>query len=132
MRKIRVLISKPGLDGHDRGAKVLCRFLRDAGIEVIYTGLHQTPRQIVNAAIQEDVDVIGISILTGAHLPLTRKIIDELRLKEALEEKMILVGGNIPREDIPELKDMGVREVFRTGSDPHEVISFIKANCLAK
>jgi methylmalonyl-CoA mutase C-terminal domain/subunit len=115
-RPIRVLIAKPGLDGHDRGAKVLTRALRDAGMEVIYTGLRQSPEQIVSAAVQEDVDIVGLSILSGAHLGLTRKVVDQLNNSGATEKK-VLVGGTIPKADIPKLMDMGAAGVFpRTSS----------------
>lgn len=124
-RKIRVLVAKPGLDGHDRGAKVIARALRDAGMEVIYTGLRQTPDQIVNAALQEDVDVIGLSVLSGAHLGLTEKIMAKLREQNATD-KMVLLGGTILTKDIPKLKELGVAEVFPTGSRLEEPIKFIK------
>lgn len=123
-RPIRILIAKPGLDGHDRGAKVLTRALRDAGMEVIYTGLRQSPEQIVSAAIQEDVDIVGLSILSGAHLGLTRKVVDQLHNAGATEKK-VLVGGTIPSADIPKLMDMGAAGVFpRTSSS--EVVKFIQ------
>src|SRR5437879_3012228 len=112
--KIRVVIAKPGLDGHDRGAKVIARALRDSGMEVIYTGLRQTPEQIVTAAIQEDVDVIGLSILSGAHLAISQRILDLLRERGA-SDIPLLVGGIIPTQDIAELKKMGVAEVFLPG-----------------
>ena len=118
-KKIRVLVAKPGLDGHDRGAKVIARALRDAGMEVIYTGLRQTPEQIVAAALQEDVDVIGLSVLSGAHISLTEKIIAKLKEQNA-EDKMVLVGGTILDKDVPKLKTMGVAEVFE------EPINFIR------
>jgi len=124
-RKIRVLIAKPGLDGHSRGAKVVAYGLRDAGLEVIYTGLHQQPSQIVNAAIQEDVDVIGLSILSGAHLNLTWRIMQGLKEKGA-EEKMVIVGGIIPTADILKLKEMGVVEVFTSGTSVKHISQFIK------
>lgn len=124
-KKIRVLVAKPGLDGHDRGAKVIARALRDAGMEVIYTGLRQTPEQIVSAALQEDVDVIGLSVLSGAHMSLTEKVITKLREHKA-SDKMVLVGGTILAKDIPKLKEMGVAEVFPTGSRLDEPIKFIK------
>ena len=114
-RKLRVLIAKPGLDGHDRGAKVIARMFRDAGMEVIYTGLHQTPAGIVEAAIQEDVDVIGLSILSGSHLSTCRKIAQALE-KKKVEGVLWIVGGTIVDEDIPKLKEMGVAEVFPPGS----------------
>lgn len=124
-KKIRVLIAKPGLDGHDRGAKVIARALRDAGMEVIYTGLRQTPEQIVAAALQEDVDVIGLSVLSGAHMSLTQKIIQKLKEQNAAD-KLVLVGGTILAKDVPKLKQMGVAEVFPTGSRLDEPINFIK------
>jgi methylmalonyl-CoA mutase C-terminal domain/subunit len=124
-KKIRVLVAKPGLDGHDRGAKIIARALRDAGMEVIYTGLRQTPDQIVAAALQEDVDVIGLSVLSGAHLSLTEKIISRLKENKA-EEKMVLVGGTILAKDVDKLKAMGVAEVFSTGSRLEDPINFIK------
>ena len=124
-KKIRVLVAKPGLDGHDRGAKVIARALRDAGMEVIYTGLRQTPEQIVAAALQEDVDVIGLSVLSGAHLNLTEKVIAKLKENNA-EDKMVLVGGTILAKDVPKLKEMGVAEVFSTGSRLADPITFIK------
>src|SRR5712692_7756111 len=112
-RPIRVLVAKPGLDGHDRGAKIIARALRDAGMEVIYTGIRQTPAMIAEAAVQEDVDVIGISILSGAHLELFPRIVEELRTRGAGPEDMLLLaGGIIPKEDIPRVKDLGFREVF--------------------
>ena len=116
----RVLLAKPGLDGHDRGVKVIAYALRDAGIEVIYTGIRQTPQQIVNAAVQEDVGLIGLSILSGSHLGLSQKILDRLKEKEASDIKVI-VGGVIPREDIEELKKNGVADVFPVGSDINRV-----------
>lgn len=124
-KKIRVLVAKPGLDGHDRGAKVIARAFRDAGMEVIYTGLRQTPEQVVAAALQEDVDVIGLSVLSGAHISLTEKIIAKLK-EQGAEEKMVLVGGTILDKDVPKLKKMGVAEVFPTGSRLEEPINFIK------
>lgn len=124
-KKIRVLIAKPGLDGHDRGAKVIARALRDAGMEVIYTGLKQTPEQVVESAIQEDVDVIGLSILSGAHLSLVSRITGLLK-ENNVTERLILVGGIIPDEDVPRLKEMGVAEVFGPGTPTSTVIEFIK------
>ena len=125
-RKIRVLVAKPGLDGHDRGAKVIAYGLRDAGFEVVYTGLRQTPESIVNAAIQEDVDVIGLSILSGAHLSLTQRVIQNLREK-GIEDKVILVGGIIPQADVGKLKEMGVAEVFIPGTSIKTIAAFIKS-----
>lgn len=123
-KKIRVLIGKPGLDGHDRGVKVIARALRDAGFEVIYTGLHQTPEMIVNAAVQEDVDAIGVSILSGAHNYLFQKIIDLLKAKKS-EDIIIFGGGIIPEEDIPGLKKMGVAKVFLPGADTKEIVDWL-------
>jgi methylmalonyl-CoA mutase C-terminal domain/subunit len=124
-RKIRVLIAKPGLDGHSRGAKVVAYGLRDAGFEVIYTGLHQTPLQIVNTAIQEDVDVVGLSILSGAHLNLTQRVLQGLREK-GVEEKMVIVGGIIPPADMVRLKEMGVSEVFTSGTSIKHISQLIR------
>jgi methylmalonyl-CoA mutase C-terminal domain/subunit len=124
-KKIRVLIAKPGLDGHDRGAKVVARALRDAGMEVIYTGLRQTPEQIVETAIQEDVDVIGLSILSGAHTHLFPKIMK--LLKENDVKDIIVIGGGVfPEEDIPELKKIGIAEIFTPGTDTRDIIRFIR------
>lgn len=124
-RKIRVLIAKPGLDGHDRGAKVVARGLRDVGMEVIYTGLRQTPEQIVQSAIQEDVDVIGLSVLSGAHEYYCRRVLELLREKGA-GHIVLVVGGVIPPEDIPRLKEMGVAQVFGPGTPISEVAEFIR------
>jgi methylmalonyl-CoA mutase C-terminal domain/subunit len=124
-RKIRVLIAKPGLDGHDRGAKVIARALRDAGMEVIYTGLRQTPEMIVEAALQEDVDVIGLSILSGAHMALTPRIM-ELLQENDLEDVKIILGGIIPEEDVEPLKSMGVSGVFGPGANTKEIIAHIR------
>jgi methylmalonyl-CoA mutase, C-terminal domain len=126
-QKIRVLIAKPGLDGHDRGAKVIARALRDAGMEVIYTGLRQTPEQIVAAALQEDVDAIGVSILSGAHMTLFPKIVN-LAKDRGLEDILIFGGGIIPDEDIPRLKALGVSEIFTPGASTEEAISFLRQN----
>jgi methylmalonyl-CoA mutase C-terminal domain/subunit len=123
--KIRVVIAKPGLDGHDRGAKIIARALRDAGMEVIYTGLHQTPEQIVETAIQEDADAVGISILSGAHMTLVPRILDGLRQNEA-EDVLVLVGGTIPTGDADELKKLGVAEVFTPGAPTREIVSFLR------
>jgi methylmalonyl-CoA mutase C-terminal domain/subunit len=125
-KKIRVLVAKPGLDGHERGAHVVAYGLRDAGFEVIYTGLRQTTKQIVNTAIQEDVDVVGLSILSGAHLSLTQKVIQGLKSKGA-EDIMVIVGGIVPDEDIPQLKEMGVSEVFTAGTPITVISDFIAA-----
>lgn len=125
-RKIRVLIAKPGLDGHDRGAKVIARALRDSGMEVIYTGLRQSPEQIVAAAAQEDADVIGLSILSGAHLPICRRVVELLR-ERGLEDLRVFVGGIIPAQDIPELRALGVRDVFLPGASTQDVVHAIEA-----
>jgi len=124
-KKIRVLIAKPGLDGHDRGAKVVARALRDAGMEVIYTGLRQTPEQIAETAIQEDVDVIGLSILSGAHTHLFPKIMKLLKEND-VKDIIVIGGGVIPEEDIPELKKIGIAEIFTPGTDTRDIINFIK------
>ena len=124
-RRIKVLVAKPGLDGHDMGAKVVVHALKDAGMEVIYTGLHKTIEEIVETALQEDVDVIGLSIYSGAHLPLSKKLMDLLKKKE-LTDKLVLVGGNIPQRDIKILRDCGVTEVFQVGSRLDEIVKFIK------
>jgi methylmalonyl-CoA mutase C-terminal domain/subunit len=124
-RKIRVVIAKPGLDGHDRGAKIIARALRDAGMEVIYTGLHQTPEQIAETAIQEDADAVGISILSGAHMTLVPRIVDLLR-DQGAEDVLVLVGGTIPREDAAELKAQGVAEVFTPGAPTSEIVGFLR------
>ena len=126
-KKIRVLVAKPGLDGHDRGAKVVAQALRDAGMEVVYTGLHQTIDQIVTTAIQEDVDVIGLSILSGAHIPLCERLMGKLREK-GLCDIMVIVGGVIPKRDVQELKDMGIKGVFPGGASFDESIRFIREN----
>ena len=123
--KIRVLLAKPGLDGHDRGAKVVARALRDAGMEVIYTGIRQTPEMIVEAAIQEDVDVIGLSILSGAHLELFPSIIEGMR-KKGREDALVVAGGIIPEDDIPALQKMGVKAVFGPGTSTEDIIRFIQ------
>jgi methylmalonyl-CoA mutase C-terminal domain/subunit len=124
-KPVRVLIAKPGLDGHDRGAKVVAHALRDAGMEVIYTGLHQTVEEIVEAALQEDVDVIGLSVLSGAHLPLAQKLMTLVKEKD-LGDLLVLVGGNVPRRDVEKLEDLGVARVFRTGSRFEDIIGFIE------
>jgi methylmalonyl-CoA mutase C-terminal domain/subunit len=123
-RKIRVVIAKPGLDGHDRGAKIIARALRDAGMEVIYTGLHQTPEQIVETAIQEDADAVGISILSGAHMTLVPRIVDGLRERDA-GDVLVVVGGTIPAEDAEELKGQGVAAVFGPGATTTEIVDFL-------
>jgi methylmalonyl-CoA mutase C-terminal domain/subunit len=124
-RKIRVVVAKPGLDGHDRGAKIIARALRDAGMEVIYTGLHQTPEQIVETVIQEDADAVGLSILSGAHMTLVPRIAALLKEQE-VEDVVLVVGGTIPADDIPELKRLGVSEIFTPGSPVQEIIDFIQ------
>jgi methylmalonyl-CoA mutase, C-terminal domain len=124
-RKIRVVVAKPGLDGHDRGAKIIARALRDAGMEVIYTGLHQTPEQIAATAIQEDADAVGLSILSGAHMTLVPKVVQLLREQE-VEDVVVTVGGTIPSEDVPELKKLGVAEVFTPGASTDEIVDFVR------
>ena len=126
-RKIRVVIAKPGLDGHDRGAKIIARALRDAGMEVIYTGLHQTPEQIVETAIQEDADAVGISILSGAHMTLVPKILEGLR-ENGRDDVLVVVGGTIPKDDVRELKEGGVAEVFTPGAPVSGIVEFLQAN----
>ena len=125
--RIRVLVAKPGLDGHDRGAKIVARALRDAGMEVIYTGLRQTPEQIVTAAVQEDVNAIGISILSGAHNTIVPRIC-ELMHAEGLDDVLLVVGGIIPDEDIPPLKKSGVSEVFQPGASTQDIVEFIRSH----
>ena len=124
-KKIRVVVAKPGLDGHDRGAKIIARALRDAGMEVIYTGLHQTPEQIVETVIQEDADAIGLSVLSGAHMTLVPKIV-ELLEAQGIDDVVVTVGGTIPSDDIPELKRLGVAEVFTPGSSTEDIVDFIR------
>jgi methylmalonyl-CoA mutase, C-terminal domain len=124
-RKIRVVVAKPGLDGHDRGAKIIARALRDAGMEVIYTGLHQTPEQIVETVLQEDADAVGLSILSGAHMTLVPKVIELLRAQDA-GDVIVTVGGTIPAQDIPELKQLGVAEVFTPGAPTQAIIDYIQ------
>lgn len=126
-RKIRVLVAKPGLDGHDRGAKVIARALRDAGMEVIYTGLRQTPEMIAAAALQEDVDAVGISILSGAHNTLCPRIVNLLR-ENGMDDTLVLVGGIVPQEDIAELKKNGVSAVFLPGTSTEDIVTFIRQN----
>jgi methylmalonyl-CoA mutase, C-terminal domain len=128
--KIRVVIAKPGLDGHDRGAKIIARALRDAGMEVIYTGLHQTPEQIVETALQEDADAVGISILSGAHMTLVPKILAGLR-SHGLEDVLVVVGGTIPAEDARELKEQGVAEVFTPGAPTSQIVEFLREKAAA-
>jgi methylmalonyl-CoA mutase cobalamin-binding domain/chain len=124
-RTIRVVIAKPGLDGHDRGAKIIARSLRDAGMEVIYTGLHQTPEQIVETAIQEDADAVGISILSGAHMTLVPRIVEGLRANDA-DDVLVVVGGTIPPEDAEELKRLGIAEVFTPGAPTSAIVDFLR------
>jgi methylmalonyl-CoA mutase C-terminal domain/subunit len=129
--KIRVVVAKPGLDGHDRGAKVIARAFRDAGFEVIYTGLRQTPEQIVRAALEEDADVVGLSVLSGAHMTLCPRII-ELMKKESLDDVMLVVGGIIPDEDVRKLKEVGVSEVFRPGASTQDIVAYVRENVRKK
>ena len=124
-KKIRVVVAKPGLDGHDRGAKIIARALRDAGMEVIYTGLHQTPEQIVETVLQEDADAVGLSILSGAHMTLVPKVIELLAEQDA-SDVVVTVGGTIPAQDIAELKELGVAEVFTPGAPTQAIIDFIQ------
>jgi methylmalonyl-CoA mutase, C-terminal domain len=124
-KKIRVVVAKPGLDGHDRGAKIIARALRDAGMEVIYTGLHQTPEQIVETVIQEDADAVGLSILSGAHMTLVPRILDLLR-EQGADDVVVTLGGTIPSDDVKELKDLGVAEVFTPGASTEEAVEFIR------
>jgi methylmalonyl-CoA mutase C-terminal domain/subunit len=126
-KKIRVLVAKPGLDGHDRGAKVIARALRDAGMEVIYTGLRQTPEMVVNAALQEDVNVIGLSILSGAHNAIIPRVMDLLR-QNKMEDVLVIIGGIIPDQDIPRLKQAGVAGIFLPGTPMNEIVDFIRQN----
>jgi methylmalonyl-CoA mutase C-terminal domain/subunit len=129
--KIRVIVAKPGLDGHDRGAKVIARAFRDAGFEVIYTGLRQTPEQVVNAALQEDADVVGLSVLSGAHMTLCPRIM-ELMKKEGLDDVMVVVGGIIPDQDITKLKEQGVAEVFQPGASTEDIVAYVRQNVRKK
>ncbi len=124
-RKIRVVIAKPGLDGHDRGAKIIARALRDAGMEVVYTGLHQTPEQIVETAIQEDADAVGVSILSGAHMTLVPRILEGLR-EQGADDVLVVVGGTIPTDDAAALKEMGVAEVFTPGAPTSAIVDFLR------
>jgi methylmalonyl-CoA mutase cobalamin-binding domain/chain len=126
-KKIRILVAKPGLDGHDRGAKVVAQALRDAGMEVIYTGLHQTVDQIINTALQEDVDVIGLSIMSGAHLPICGKLVKKMKEKE-LDDILVVVGGVIPKRDIPPLHKIGIQGIFPGGTPFDESVQWIKAH----
>jgi methylmalonyl-CoA mutase C-terminal domain/subunit len=130
-RRIRVLVAKPGLDGHDRGAKIVARALRDAGMEVIYTGLRQTPEQIARAAVEEDVDAIGISILSGAHNTIVPRICELLRA-EGMDDVLVVVGGIIPEEDIPGLKLAGVAAVYQPGASTQEIVEFIRSRVMSK
>jgi methylmalonyl-CoA mutase C-terminal domain/subunit len=123
--KIRVVVAKPGLDGHDRGAKIIARALRDAGMEVIYTGLHQTPEQIAETVLQEDADAVGLSILSGAHMTLVPRVV-ELLAAQGIDDVLVTVGGTIPADDIPELKKLGVAEVFTPGAGTDEIVEFIR------
>jgi methylmalonyl-CoA mutase C-terminal domain/subunit len=131
MRKLRVVIAKPGLDGHDRGAKVIARALRDAGMEVIYTGLRQTPEQIASAALQEDADVIGLSILSGAHNHIAPRLMDLLKEK-GLDDVLVVIGGIIPDVDIPKLKAIGIKAIFLPGTPMQEIVDFINSNARAR
>jgi methylmalonyl-CoA mutase C-terminal domain/subunit len=124
-RTIRVVVAKPGLDGHDRGAKIIARALRDAGMEVIYTGLHQTPEQIVETVIQEDAQAVGLSVLSGAHMTLVPRIVTLLE-EQGIDDVVIIVGGTIPGDDIPELKRLGVAEVFTPGASTEAIVEFIR------
>jgi methylmalonyl-CoA mutase, C-terminal domain len=130
-KKIRVVVAKPGLDGHDRGAKIIARALRDAGMEVIYTGLHQTPEQIVATVVQEDADAVGLSILSGAHMTLVPKVMELLKGEEA-EDVVVTVGGTIPAEDVEELKGLGVAEVFTPGTSTEQAVEFIREAVAAR
>ena len=124
-RKIRVVVAKPGLDGHDRGAKIIARALRDAGMEVIYTGLHQTPEQIVETVIQEDADAVGLSILSGAHMTLVPRIMELLK-QQGADDVVVTAGGTIPSDDVAELKDLGVAEIFTPGASTEQAVEFIR------
>jgi len=126
-KKIRILVAKPGLDGHDRGARVIARAFRDAGFEVVYTGLHQTPEQIVAAALQEDVDLIGLSVLSGAHMYLFKKVLELLEANKA-DDVMVIGGGIIPQEDIPKLKKLGIKEIFLPGTSLDKIVGWAKDN----
>lgn len=126
-KKIRVLVAKPGLDSHDRGAKVVARALRDSGMEVIYTGLRQTPEQIAETVLQEDVDVLGLSILSGAHMTLFPKIVESMKQK-GLNDVLVFAGGIIPEEDVPSLKKLGIKEIFGPGTATETVVKFVKEN----
>jgi methylmalonyl-CoA mutase, C-terminal domain len=130
-RPIRIVIAKPGLDGHDRGAKIIARSLRDAGMEIIYTGLHQTPEQIAATVIQEDADAVGLSILSGAHMTLVPRVVKLLR-DEGADDVVVMVGGTIPRDDIPALKELGVAEVFTPGAGTDDIVAFIRERASAR
>jgi methylmalonyl-CoA mutase C-terminal domain/subunit len=130
-KKIRVVVAKPGLDGHDRGAKIIARALRDAGMEVIYTGLHQTPEQIVETVIQEDADAVGLSILSGAHMTLVPRVL-ELFSAQGIDDVLVTVGGTIPADDIPQLKELGVAEVFGPGANTQQIVDFLREKVGAK
>jgi len=126
-KRIRILVAKPGLDGHDRGARVIARAYRDAGFEVVYTGLHQTPEQIVAAALQEDVDLIGLSVLSGAHMYLFKQVLELLKANKA-DDVMVVGGGIIPEEDIPKLKKLGIKEIFLPGTRLDKIVGWVKDN----
>ncbi|MCJ7509869.1 MAG: cobalamin B12-binding domain-containing protein [Dehalococcoidia bacterium] len=125
--RVKVIIAKPGLDGHDRGAKVVARALRDAGLEVVYTGIRQTPEMIAEAALQEDVDLVGLSILSGAHLELFPRVVEEMR-KRGLDDVILLAGGIIPQEDVPALQKIGFRAIFGPGASTDEIVAWVRAN----
>ncbi|MFZ0975502.1 MAG: cobalamin B12-binding domain-containing protein [Solirubrobacteraceae bacterium] len=125
-KKIRVVVAKPGLDGHDRGAKIIARALRDAGMEVIYTGLHQTPEQIVETVIQEDADAVGLSILSGAHMTLVPRVMQLLK-EQGVDDVVVTLGGTIPSDDVKELKELGVAEVFTPGASTQQAVDFIRS-----
>ncbi len=129
-QKIRVVVAKPGLDGHDRGAKIIARALRDAGMEVIYTGLHQTPEQIAATVVQEDAHAVGLSILSGAHMTLVPKVVETLR-EQGADDVLVTVGGTIPADDIPSLKEKGVAEVFTPGASTDEIVEFLRSSLQA-
>jgi len=129
--KIRVVVAKPGLDGHDRGAKVIARAFSDAGFEVIYTGLRQTPEQVVNAALQEDADVVGLSVLSGAHMTLCPRVMDLMK-KEGLDDVLVIVGGIIPDQDIPKLKECGIAEVFQPGASMEGIVAYVRQHVRKK
>ena len=126
-RRLRVVVAKPGLDGHDRGAKIIARALRDAGMEVIYTGLHQTPEQIVETALQEDADIVGLSILSGAHMTLVPRIMELLHEQEA-QDVVVILGGTIPSDDIQPLRDAGVAEIFTPGTPTDRIVEFLRSS----